>query len=98
MTVSAAPAGCRYCSRPADFVLHGWPEGVVVYDDANASLQVLHPVAGEAFELMLNQEHFDAEGVARALVQAEPAPEDIELVASLLVQFESMGLVECVQG
>lgn len=97
MTPSAARAGWR-CPRPADFVLHPWPEGVVVYDDASASLQVLHPVAGEAFETLLRQPHHDAESLARVLVQDEPTPEDIELVASLLAQFESMGLIECVRN
>lgn len=97
MTVPQASKEC-HCSRPADFVLHRWPDGVVVYDDANASLQALHPVAGEAFEILLSRGNLDAAGLARSLMQADPAPEDVEAVASLLVQFESMGLIECTQG
>ncbi|MGE0098425.1 MAG: hypothetical protein AB7S86_08745 [Hydrogenophaga sp.] len=98
MTAPPASAiGCG-CSRPADFVLQHWPDGVVVYDDARASLQALHPVAGEAFEILLTQGRFDAASLARVLFEAEPSPEDIELVASLLVEFESMGLIECTQG
>ena len=97
MTLAPAYAGC-HCARPGDFVLQRWPDGVVVYDDANASLHALNLVAGEAFELLLNQsEATDARALAYALVQTEPTEEDVELVASLLAQFESMGLIECTQ-
>ena len=79
-------------------MLQHWPDGVVVYDDARASLQVLHPVAGEAMAIALTQARFDAESLARALFRGDPAAEDIELVADLMVQFESMGFIECEKG
>ncbi len=97
MTVPPPSTVC-HCSRPADFSLKRWADGVVVYDDANASLQALHPMAGEAFELVLSHGRFDAVSLARALIQGEPAPEEVQLVESLLVQFESMGFIECHQG
>jgi hypothetical protein len=85
------------CTRPADFAIHSWPDGVVVYDDASGSLQALSPIAGEAFALIRAKE-CSPESLARSMELAEPGPDDIEMFQSLLMQFESMGLIECIQG
>lgn len=96
MTQTLARVSYR-CPRPGDFEIHSWPDGVVVYDDASGSLHALSPIAGEAFALMREQE-CSPEDLARVMELAEPGPEDIEVFHSLLVQFESMGLIECTQG
>ncbi len=98
MTPVAETVRC-HCARPADFALRRWPDGVVVYDDACASWQMLNPIAGEAFEQVLSQgtQGVDAVGLARALVQGDPTPEEVDQVAGLLAEFESMGLVECLR-
>lgn len=95
MTRSLARASYR-CPRPGDFAIHSWPDGVVVYDDASGSLHALSPIAGEAFAL-IRVEECSPESLARTMELAEPGPDDIEVFQSLLVQFESMGLIECIQ-
>ena len=70
----------------------------MVYDDASGSLHALNPVAGEAFSLILAQRASSTEGLAAAMGLAESGPEDLEVLQSLLGQFESMGLIECTQG
>lgn len=95
---SAAAEAHWHCPRPDTFAIQSWPDGVVVYDDASGSLHALNPVAGEAFSLILAQRVISTEGLAVAMGLAEPGPEDLEVLQSLLDQFESMGLIECTQG
>lgn len=87
-----------HCPRPDTFAIQSWPDGVVVYDDASGSLHALNPVAGEAFSLILAQCASSTESLAAAMGLAESGPEDLEVLQSLLGQFESMGLIECTQG
>lgn len=86
------------CPRADQFALQRWPDGVVVYDDANGSLHALTPVAGEAFVLIQTRQAVDANTLALAMGLGEPEPEELDMLQSLLLQFESMGLVECIQG
>lgn len=94
MTLAQAQASFG-CSRVDHFALQRWPDGVVVYDDTSGSLHALTPVAGEAFGLFLAGQTHDAVSLARALGLVEPATEELDMLQSLLVQFESMGLIEC---
>lgn len=87
-----------HCPRPDKFAIQNWPDGVVVYDDASGSLHALNPVAGEAFSLILAQRASSTESLAAAMGLVEPGREDLEVLQSLLGQFESMGLIECTQG
>ena len=87
-----------HCPRPDTFAIQNWPDGVVVYDDASGSLHALNPVAGEAFGLILAQRASSTANLAAAMGLGEPGPEDLEMLQSLLGQFESMGLIECTQG
>lgn len=87
-----------HCPRPDTFAIQHWPDGVVVYDDASGSLHALNPVAGEAFSLILAHRASSTESLAAAMGLAEPGPEDLEILQSVLGQFESMGLIECTQG
>ncbi len=97
MTLAQARVNCR-CPRADQFAVQRWPDGVVVYDDANGSLHALTPVAGEAFVLVQTRQAGDANTLAQAMGLGDPEPEELDMLQSLLLQFESMGLVECIQG
>lgn len=91
----AAPV---HCPRAADLVLRTWSDGVVVYDDANASLHALSPVAGEALRLLMSGVARDAAHLAQALLQDTPGEEEIAMVSRLIIELESMGFVQRVPG
>lgn len=97
MTLEQAQVNCR-CSRADQFAVQSWSDGVVVYDDANGSLHALTPIAGEAFGLLQAEQASDAKSLAYAMGLAEPEAEDLDMLQSLLLQFESMGLIACTQG
>lgn len=86
------------CSRADHFAIQRWPDGVVVYDDTSGSLHALTPIAGEAFGLIQAGQASDSHSLAQAMGLVEPAAEELDMLQSLLVQFESMGLIECKQG
>lgn len=96
MTREQAPINFR-CSRADQFAIQSWSDGVVVYDDSNSSLHALTPIAGEAFSLLQTGQAFDANGLARAMGLNDPDTEELGMLQSLLLQFESMGLVACTQ-
>lgn len=97
MTLSQVP-GNFGCTRADHFAIQRWPDGVVVYDDTSGSLHALTPIAGEAFDLIRAGQASDARSLAQAMGLVEPAAEEVDMLQSLLVQFESMGLIECTQG
>jgi hypothetical protein len=86
------------CPRAGDLALRAWSDGVVVYDDANASLHALTPVAGEALQLLMNGVAGDAACLAQALVRDTPDEEEIAMVSKLIIDLESMGFVQRVSG
>jgi PqqD family protein of HPr-rel-A system len=97
VTLAQVQVNCG-CSRADHFAIQHWPDGVVVYDDTSGSLHALTPVAGEAFSLIQTRQASDARSLAQAMGLVEPAAEELDMLESLLVQFESMGLIECTQG
>lgn len=97
MTLAQAQANFG-CSRADHFAIQSWPDGVVVYDDTSGSLHALTPIAGEAFGLLLAGQVHDAASLAQAMGLVEPATEELDMLQSLLLQFESMGLIECTPG
>ncbi len=96
MTLAQAPVNFR-CPRADQFSVQRWPDGEVVYDDADGSLHALTPVAGEAFAFIRTGHVSDVHALALAMDLAQPEPEELHLLESLLQQFESMGLIECIQ-
>lgn len=94
MTLEQAQVNFR-CPRAEQFAIQRWPDGVVVYDDVDGSLHALTPIAGEAFALIQSQQAFDERTLAQAMGLTEPDPEELGMLQSLLLQFESMGLVVC---
>jgi len=83
------------CHRPADFAVRVWPEGAVVYDEADGSLHALNPIAGEAFAHLLAHGALTSRSLAALLFQDEPQEDDEAMVSHLLSEFAFMGLVEC---
>jgi len=64
----------------------------VLYDDADASLRILTPVAAELLQL-LGQGNASSTQLAAALLGGEPEPIEVALVEQALENFVSMGLV-----
>ncbi len=89
---------CVYacCHRAADFVLKLWPDGAVIYDEADGNLQVLSPVAAQAFGHLLAQRCMSPRALAQLLLDDEPTADEEAMVNRLLLEFESTGLLECV--
>lgn len=94
----AQALGSFACPKADRFAVQTWTDGVVVYDDANGSLHALTPVAGEAFVLLHAQRASNVRDLAHAMGLDESEAQDLSLLQSLLVQFESMGLISCTQG
>lgn len=80
--------------RCASLVVRVWPDGAVVYDEADGSLHALNPVAGEALQWLLAHPALGPVELARHLLQEEPQASDLQRVNELLRGFESMGLWE----
>ncbi|MDP2263601.1 MAG: hypothetical protein Q8K24_10640 [Hydrogenophaga sp.] len=93
MSGAASRAPTR-ADRAADFVVKVWADGAVVYDEADGSLQVLNPIAGEAFQRLLEQPDLSPLELGRLLLQAEPDADDLRMVSDLLSEFEALGLWE----
>lgn len=95
MTRWALPDGLQGC-RQADFVLRRWGEEGVVYDDATGAVQVWNGVACDVFELLLTRSPLSESQIAAALLPGEDlTEEDFTMVRQLLLQFQSMGVAEC---
>lgn len=93
MSAAASRAPTR-ADRSADFVVKVWADGAVVYDEADGSLQALNPIAGEAFQRLLEQPDLSPLALGRLLLQAEPDADDLRMVGELLSEFEALGLWE----
>ncbi len=82
------------CIRPSDLTLRHWPDGAVVFDDANAELQCLNPVSGMLLTLLLQRPHWSAQDLTRELFEDEPTVADVEMVENVLSEFSSLNFVE----
>ena len=94
MTFAQAPVNFR-CPRADQFAVRRWPDGEVVYDDVDGSLHALTPIAGEAFDLIRSGQVSNIHALALAMDLTQPEPDELQLLESLLLEFESMGLIEC---
>lgn len=93
MISTHAPRSAR-CHRAADFAVRVWADGAVVYDEADASLHALNPIAGEAFSLLRAHLALTPHALASLLFRDEPQEDDVAMVEQLLSAFEHMGLIE----
>lgn len=80
--------------RPGDVVCHVFSDGVVVYDEADGSVQALSPVAGEALLVCKSAGTIGVAELAARLELDQPSLEELDSVSALLGQFESMGFLE----
>ena len=80
--------------RPKDFVCHVFSDGVVVYDEADGSVQALTPVAGEAWLACKRSGAIGAADLAVRLELDDPSQEELASVSALLGEFVSMGFLE----
>lgn len=95
MTRWALPSSLQG-DRREDFVLKRWDDQVVVYDDATGAVQVWTGVAGDVFEMLIEQGALNEAQIAASLLPGEAhTEEDFAMVRQLLLQFESMGVAEC---
>lgn len=83
-----------HCPRFSDLELRSWNDGAVVYDDRGAFLHLLTPIAGEILALLLKPGVHDAFELARALIQEDPADDELALIRALLDSLSSMDLIE----
>jgi hypothetical protein len=81
------------CSRKADFSVRGWPDGVVLFDDASGQLYCLTPVAGEAMALILASDSQTTGELAETLLGEVPSHSDSEMMENMLLSLESMNLI-----
>jgi len=91
---ASASHGAWHCPRSSDFLMRGWEDGVVVYDDRGAFLHLLTPIAGEFLALVREPGGHDAHQLARSLMHDDPADGDLEMIQSLLEQLSGLGLIE----
>lgn len=82
------------CLRSADFALRAWPDGSVLFDEANGQLHFLTPVAGMLLRLFMQRPAWSVEELAATLLDTRPTAEDIDLVNQVLVNFRSLKLID----
>lgn len=93
--MSVAAASSRFVfPRRREIVFHQFSDGVAVYDEADGSVYALSPVAGEVLGICSRSAVINVEDVSMQLELDHPTEEELDSVAALLVQFESMGLLE----
>jgi hypothetical protein len=82
------------CGRKGDFSLHEWPDGSVVFDEANGQLHCLTPVAGEALAQILASDGRTSGEIAESLLGETPTPIDSEMMENMLLSLASMNLID----
>jgi len=85
------------CLRRQDLLIREYPDGCVVYDDADASLHALEPWAGEALLRLMQAPPLDVAELADALVGGSPSEQELALLDEALRQFAARGWVTWVQ-
>jgi len=85
------------CPRRQDLVLRDYPDGCVVYDEADASLHALEPWAGEALLRLMQDPPLAAPELANALVGGRATADEQAQVEEALQQFAARGWVVWVQ-
>jgi hypothetical protein len=82
------------CIRRDEIAIHDWPDGSVIFDDANGRLHCLSPVSGNLMGLLVGLESWSASGLAQELLGEEPTAHDVEMVENVLSEFSSLNLIE----
>lgn len=101
MTRPVAREATWTCRRQADLSLRHWPDGWVLFDEAQGKMQYLTLVSGELLALLLHETPracWTAFELAKALMDEVPSAEDIASVETLAAAFESMQVIERCQA
>lgn len=85
---------CWVCHRSSDFALREWPDGAVLYDEANGEIQRLNSSAARVMALFLLKPEWHSGEIARELFGEDSVPEEIESVESALANFQTLNLIE----
>jgi hypothetical protein len=75
-------------------VLHNWPDGTVVFDDANGQLQCLSPVSGALLAMLTAALPRRSIDLAHELLGETPTGDDVQMVENILAEFSSLNLIE----
>jgi hypothetical protein len=85
-----------YCPRAKDFSLQIWPEGGVVFDDANAQLHELTPIACEVLNQLLTGNSLTAHEILVNVLGEAPSEDEATQMTQLLLHFKAMDVIECI--
>lgn len=94
MTIFATPVSRWCCRRQADLSLRQWPDGFVLFDEAQGELQCLSIAAGEVMALFLLNPEWTSVDMALALMGEAPTEDDVVMVENVVLHFLSLNLVE----
>lgn len=81
------------CLRPQGLVVREYPDGCVVYDEADASLHALEPWAGEALLRLMQGPPATVPELADLLVGGAASADEQAQVDEALQQFAARGWV-----
>ena len=81
------------CLRPQGLVVREYPDGCVVYDEADASLRALEPWAGEALLRLMQGPPPTVAELADLLVGGAASADEQAQVDEALQQFAARGWV-----
>ncbi|OOV07255.1 hypothetical protein RF819_11405 [Rhodoferax fermentans] len=84
------------CPRAKDLSLRIWSEGGVVFDDANAQLHELTPIAGEVLNQLLTGGSLTAHEILFNVLGEAPSAEEAVQMKQLLLHFKAMDIIECI--
>ena len=81
------------CLRRQDLLVREYPDGCVVYDEADASLHALEPWAAEALLRLMQGPPLEVAELANGLVGGSATADELALVEDALQQFAARGWV-----
>lgn len=81
------------CSSRGEFCLTSWPDGVVVFNEADGHLQCLSPAYGQVFELLAPGKVWTTRDLTKELIAESPATDDLELMENALNALASSNLI-----
>jgi len=92
--VFPTPAPRWSCCRNADLSLRQWPDGFVLFDEAQGQLQCFMTAAGEVMALLILRPEWTSVDLAQALMGEAPTEDDVAMVENVVLHFLSLNLVE----
>lgn len=83
-----------FCCRSADFALRDWPDGCVLFDEAQGQLQCLTVESGALMRLFLQRAQWTSAELAQGLFGESPTDDDVQMVENVALHFQSLNLIE----